>query len=244
MGSLNSPTSALAGSEFTEAFLLNPDTPEASTIISGIAFVHAHCILHDATLATFMPPLSGAKLTTYWSDRLKQVEQESRRIIVQLRPIAARTLQRDEVAKVVYAADSQDEISAPVIRINIEGRQENYEVAGFVSLWKPESETGPFRADVEKLLVSPYHRRRGIARSLMRLLEATARKDGRWSLLLDTTVGSEAEHVYPRLGYEAMGVVKNHGFNVRKWLDAGCQGDKEYVDELWFKKNLKISDEL
>lgn len=244
MSGQTSPQSTPAASEYTKAFLLDPNTPEASTLVAGIAFVHAHCILHDATLATFMPPLSGAKLTKYWSDKLKQVGEESRRIIVQLRAIDSRTVHEDEVARVFYAADDDGQIYAPTIKVQVEGQIKDYEVAGFVSLWKPESETGPFRADVEKLLVSPYHRRRGVARNVMRLLEATARKDGRWSLLLDTTVGSEAEDVYPRLGYERMGVVKNHGFDVRKWLDAGCQGEKEFVDELWFKKNLKTSHEI
>lgn len=239
-----STRAAISAPEFTEPFLLTPDTPEASTIISGIAFVHAHCILHDATLATFMPPLSGSRLVGYWSDRLKQVEQGARHIIVQLRPVDSRTLQESDVAKVVHAADSQVEVSTPTVRIEVDGQTKAYEVAGLVSLTKPESETGPFRAEVEKLLVSPYHRRRGVARSVMRLLEATARKDGRWSLLLDTTVGSEAEDVYPRLGYERMGVVKNHGFDVRKWMDAGCQGEKAFVDELWYKKNLNNSPEI
>ena len=94
------------------------------------------------------------------------------------------------------------------------------EVAGFVVLShaKPVAETGPFRGEVEKLLVSPNYRRRGVARRLMRKLEEVARGEGRTLLvscrnasyqkkalmigqMLGTEVGSPAEQVYPRLGY-------------------------------------------
>jgi GNAT superfamily N-acetyltransferase len=50
------------------------------------------------------------------------------------------------------------------------------ELAGIVSLSIPFSETGPFRGGVEKLLVSPEHRRKGIARALMLKLEEVSRE--------------------------------------------------------------------
>jgi len=52
-------------------------------------------------------------------------------------------------------------------------------VAGIVMLSKPPSETGPFRGIVEKLLVSPSFRRRGVATTLMVVLEEVARAEGR-----------------------------------------------------------------
>jgi ribosomal protein S18 acetylase RimI-like enzyme len=57
------------------------------------------------------------------------------------------------------------------------------ELAGYVMLGMPSSETGPFRGTVEKLLVSPEHRRKGIARRLMESLETVARKEGRTLLV-------------------------------------------------------------
>ena len=51
------------------------------------------------------------------------------------------------------------------------------EVAGVVMLAKPKNETGPFRGIIEKLLVSPRHRQRGVATQLMQKLEEVARKD-------------------------------------------------------------------
>ena len=57
------------------------------------------------------------------------------------------------------------------------------ELAGYVMLEKPVTETGPFRGNVEKLLVSPDHRRKGIGRRLMTKLEEEARKEGRTLLV-------------------------------------------------------------
>ena len=92
------------------------------------------------------------------------------------------------------------------------------ELAGYVMLGKPFSHTGPFRGIVEKLLVSPEHRRKGIAKRLMEKLESVAKEARRTMLvsgdarmidsslkdcfqLLDTEAGSPAEVIYPRLGY-------------------------------------------
>jgi ribosomal protein S18 acetylase RimI-like enzyme len=47
----------------------------------------------------------------------------------------------------------------------------------------PVTETGPFRGEVNKLMVSPRHRRRGIARRVMGLLEEVARERGRHLLV-------------------------------------------------------------
>ncbi|KAJ7472663.1 putative acetyltransferase [Mycena latifolia] len=69
-----------------------------------------------------------------------------------------------------------------------------------------------FRGIVEKLLVSPNFRRRGMARKLMEKLEE----------LLDTETGSSAETVYPKLGYIQLGIVPKYGVSpVDKSLIAG-----------------------
>lgn len=59
----------------------------------------------------------------------------------------------------------------------------NEEVAGYVMLDMPENETGPFRGGVEKLLVSPRWRERGVARRVMGFLEVVARREGRGLLV-------------------------------------------------------------
>lgn len=102
------------------------------------------------------------------------------------------------------------------------------EVAGYVVLKDCGSETGRFRAEVLKLLVSPRHRKQGIARRLMEKLEEVALVKGLTMLMLDTTVGTPAEHVYPRLGYHKLGIVPKFGIS----------GDGRLCDELWFWKML------
>lgn len=52
------------------------------------------------------------------------------------------------------------------------------QLAGCVSLDHTTVETGPFRAEIEKLLVDPRFRRRGVARALMVKLEEVARERG------------------------------------------------------------------
>ena len=64
----------------------------------------------------------------------------------------------------------------------------------------------------------------------MGCLESVAAEIGRWSLLLDTTVGSDAEHVYPRLGYERVGFLKEYGYHPH---------DGHLVDEVWYWKDLR-----
>jgi GNAT superfamily N-acetyltransferase len=57
------------------------------------------------------------------------------------------------------------------------------ELAGVVSLFMPETETGKHRSEVGRLLVSTGFRKRGIARVLMGSLEEVARERGRWMVV-------------------------------------------------------------
>lgn len=57
------------------------------------------------------------------------------------------------------------------------------EITGYVMLGMPFAETGPFRGSVEKLLVLPEHRKKGIAKALMLKLEDVARAQGRGLLV-------------------------------------------------------------
>ena len=56
-------------------------------------------------------------------------------------------------------------------------------LAGVVSLYFPETETGSQRGQVGRLLVSPDWRYRGIARRLLGALEKVALEKGRWLLV-------------------------------------------------------------
>lgn len=79
-------------------------------------------------------------------------------------------------------------------------------ILGSAQLVLEAKETGRHRAEVQKVLVRPTHRRRGIARSLMADLEALALARGVRLLYLDTSEGrSGARELYEALGYHYAG---------------------------------------
>lgn len=99
--------------------------------------------------------------------------------------------------------------------------EEGAAIAGSVQLGTDTPPNQPHRADVTKLLVHPDFRRRGIARALMRALEAEARRQGRTLLTLDTRSGDAAEPLYASLGYVAVGVIPGYSLDTaRERLEA------------------------
>jgi GNAT superfamily N-acetyltransferase len=83
----------------------------------------------------------------------------------------------------------------------------NEQIVGTVQIDLAMPPNQQHRAAVEKLLVHPTARRRGIARVLMSSLEATALAERRTLLTLDTVSGSPAEFLYASLGYVTVGVI-------------------------------------
>lgn len=124
-----------------------------SHLIPYLAAIHASCITHDRTIATFLPPLSHEKLLAWWKERIAEVNEGKRLIFVLL--------------------SGTEQPSRP----------QGKEVMGVVMLSMPYSETGPFRGVVEKLLVHKSFRGRGGARTLINALEAEAAKRGRTTLV-------------------------------------------------------------
>jgi len=53
--------------------------------------------------------------------------------------------------------------------------------------------------------------------------------------MLDTTVGTAAEEMYPRLGWERLGVVLDYGISAQ---------DGRLLDEVFFWKDLRASEDL
>ncbi|KAE9363651.1 acyl-CoA N-acyltransferase [Stipitochalara longipes BDJ] len=104
------------------------------------------------------------------------------------------------------------------------------EVVGVVMLDKPQSQTVPHTAWVEKLLVLPEWRRKGVTKRMMVRLEEVAKKAGRTLLMLDTEKDSPAELVYPRLGYVRVGEVPRYMISP---LDGSLK------DGVWFYKELR-----
>ncbi|EXJ56050.1 hypothetical protein A1O7_08981 [Cladophialophora yegresii CBS 114405] len=213
----------------TTATCDNASSDPIPFIIDGIIHLHVACILHDHTLAAFLPPLSHSQLYQWWEKRLGEVSANERHIIVSVSNVSERTTNLGLAAP--WAAEGR---GWPVIRVPADGhgvpQAASVEISGVVSLATPFSQTGPFRAEVQKLFVHPMHRRQGIARALMARLETVALDHGRWNLMLDTEVGSAAEDVYPRLGYERLGVVRGYGYSPL---------DGRLVDEVWYWKDLR-----
>jgi GNAT superfamily N-acetyltransferase len=81
------------------------------------------------------------------------------------------------------------------------------EVVGSVQLALDMPENQPHRAEVQKLMVEPAARRRGVGRALMRRAEQAARGIGRGLLVLDTRAGTPAEALYRAMGWTELGTI-------------------------------------
>ena len=82
-------------------------------------------------------------------------------------------------------------------------------IAGSVQLTHAMPANQPHRVDVNKLMVHPDCRRRGIAKLLMTALEETARTMARSLITLDTRTGDKAEPLYAAIGYVTAGIIPN-----------------------------------
>ena len=94
----------------------------------------------------------------------------------------------------------------------VEGR-----VLGTVQIGAAQMPNQPHRADLKKLLVHRAARGKGLARLLMRAAEEEAARCGKTILVLDTATGSDAEAIYPRLGWERVGVIPDYAL----WPEGG-----------------------
>ena len=84
------------------------------------------------------------------------------------------------------------------------------EIVGTVQAGLARKPNQPHRADVMKLIVRRDRRGKGLARKLMTKLENECENRDRWLLVLDTATGSDAEAIYPRLGWQRVGVVPEY----------------------------------
>jgi len=156
---------------------------EHSHLTPYLAALHANCITHDATMATFLPPLNHEKLLTWWKDRIAESNLGTRLIML--------LLDENEPGN----------------------KAKGHELVGVATMAMPESETGPFRGFIEKFFVSPKCRRRGYGRRLMAALEMQAVGRGKTLLMVDTEVGSPAEEFYKSLDFQVVGKIPKYGIS-------------------------------
>ncbi|MGD9714600.1 MAG: N-acetyltransferase family protein [Thermomicrobiales bacterium] len=81
------------------------------------------------------------------------------------------------------------------------------EIAGTVQLELASKANARHRAEVNRLLVHPSFRRRGIGRLLMEVLEREARTLGRTLLHLDTREGDPSNDFYRSQGWTEAGTI-------------------------------------
>lgn len=91
--------------------------------------------------------------------------------------------------------------------------QDGDRILGTVQLGLALPPNQPHRADVAKMLVHPDARRRGIARALLRALDAQARALGRTLLVLDTRSGDHAQGLYASEGFHVAGEIPGYCLN-------------------------------
>jgi len=82
-------------------------------------------------------------------------------------------------------------------------------ICGTVQLVLAQPENQPHRAEVAKMLVHRRARKRGVGEALMRAAEAVARECGKTLLVLDTA-SADAERLYERAGWQAVGVIPDY----------------------------------
>ncbi|MGP0064055.1 MAG: N-acetyltransferase family protein [Isosphaeraceae bacterium] len=70
----------------------------------------------------------------------------------------------------------------------------------------------PHRAEIAKLMTRVSHRRRGVARALMRAAERLAVEQARTLLVLDTAADGGASAFYEGLGFTLAGAIPDYAF--------------------------------
>ncbi|EJL51820.1 acetyltransferase [Rhizobium sp. CF122] len=88
---------------------------------------------------------------------------------------------------------------------------------GTVQVGAAQMPNQPHRGDLKKLLVHRSARGKGLARLLMDAAEREAAGRGKTLLVLDTATGSNAEAIYPRLGWQRVGVIPDYAL----WPEGG-----------------------
>ncbi|MBB4567674.1 GNAT family N-acetyltransferase [Rhizobium leucaenae] len=109
-------------------------------------------------------------------------------------------------------ADSVETGATLLLVAAIEGK-----IVGTVQVGAAQMPNQPHRGDLKKLLVHRRARGRGLARLLMEAAEREAVRFGKTLLVLDTATGSDAEAIYPRLGWQRVGVIPDYAM----WPEGG-----------------------
>jgi GNAT superfamily N-acetyltransferase len=132
------------------------DASRHEHLIPSMVTCHADCITFEPfMIANFLPPLNNELMTEWWRRRCNE------------------TMNDDLISGTRYV----------ILQLAPNPTTGDEEVAGIVMLASAFNENGNFRGMVEKLLVSPQHRKKGIAGAMMRKLEDVAKQNGKLLLV-------------------------------------------------------------
>ncbi|WFR95416.1 GNAT family N-acetyltransferase [Rhizobium tumorigenes] len=84
------------------------------------------------------------------------------------------------------------------------------EMVGTVQIGFASMPNQRHRGDLKKLLVHRSARGKGVSRLLTEAAEQEAARHGKSLLVLDTATGSAAEAIYPRLGWNRVGIIPDY----------------------------------
>ena len=93
-------------------------------------------------------------------------------------------------------------------------------IVGTVQLVRATKANALHRAEIEKLMVDPEFRQRGIAYQLLELAEQQAKHLGLRLLILDTRTGDVSEKLYLKFGFEKVGCIPQFALSHNGNLDA------------------------
>ena len=100
------------------------------------------------------------------------------------------------------------------------GAFDNNHLVGTVTLILDCPPNQPHRAEISKLMTRVIHRRRGVAKELMRAAERLAIERGRTLLVLDTAADGGASSLYESLGFTLAGVIPDYALKPQGGLSA------------------------
>lgn len=93
------------------------------------------------------------------------------------------------------------------------------EIIGTIQVHLCTKQNGRHRAEIAKLMTGPKARRKGVARTLMRVAEERAINEGRTLLVLDTREGDPSNLLYQSLGYIQAGKIPHFALSGEGALD-------------------------
>ena len=83
-------------------------------------------------------------------------------------------------------------------------------LVGTVTVILHSPPNAPYRAEIAKMMTLSSHRRRGVARALLRVAERESQKRGKTLLMLDTAAEGGSSALYEAEGFIRFGTVPGH----------------------------------